>query len=227
MSKAFPLIPSENRGVLRTCIWLFLERRACSTFSFPLPAAFKAMLTAHMHLITSPVFPLFCFHYSLFLFFLHSVCPTCCSASPPLRPSWCLWWTCLHPPNILHSPPSISCLLEPFSSSSSSFLDHQPLQCSLWNPRFVWSDLQSSSFRSEMRSLVWLHQTGWERWPGRREPLPVDKEKTSWKKQKNTLKWLQTADPVDNVFWHFYPFPWKENAFQGPLILSIHDTIHM
>lgn len=128
------------------------------------------------------------FHCSAFIilcfyFFLHSVCPTCCSASPSLRPSWCLWWTCLHPPNILHSPPSISCLLEPFSSSSSSFLDHQPLQCSLWNPRFVWSDLQSSSFRSEMRSLVWLHQTGWERWPGRREPLPVDKEKTSWKKK--------------------------------------------
>lgn len=200
MSNAFPLIPSENRGVLCTCFWVFFERvcaaagglsgterallflSASSSFQsspmchctsahpFPLLRSvlwllFLCACSSHVSHYFPGISTMLCFHYSLFLFFAFvlSVCPTCCSPSPSLRPSWCLWWTCLHPRNILHSPPSISCLLEPFSSSSSSFLHHQPLHCSLWNPRFVWSDLRNSSFQSEMRFLVSLHQTGWER----------------------------------------------------------------
>ena len=139
--------------------------RSCGSFFF-IPAGH---MYPHGSLYSSLI--ILCFN----LFFLHSVCPTCCSPSPSLRPSWCLWWTCDHPRNILHSPPSIRFLLEPFSSSSSFFSHHQPLQCSLWRPKFVWSDLQSSFFQSEMKSLVWLHQTEWGRWLDRGEPLPVDR----------------------------------------------------
>lgn len=117
-SKAFPWIPSENRGVLCTCFWVFFERGCAaagglsgtepallflSTFSsfqsslmccvvlFFLIAlvpthsptcarscgSFSSVLTAHVYLITSLVFPLcsasikLCFYILLFLFFLY------------------------------------------------------------------------------------------------------------------------------------------------------------
>lgn len=212
-SNSFSLDPQWKQGSVVHVLSIFL---LC--LFFPLPAAFKAhccdvlyffmrscppipLLCSILWLLflyacssrVSHYFPtVFCFHYSQFLYFLRSVCPTCCSPSPSLHPSWCLWWTCPPPRNILHSPPSISCLLELFSSSFSSFSHHQPLRCSLRSPRFVWSDPESSSFRSEMKSWGLLPQTGWERWPGRREPLPDDKKKP-------TLSFIYSHSPKESV----------------------------